>query len=618
MKKLLIIFFLFSFKTSFSQEGKIYIKNVEITPGIKNIYVYEPPKGLFVPDNAVVRIMYDFANPSPIPLIKKENKFEFSVTLPDSVGFVMFSITDANKNIVDNNNDKGFVIYLKNKTKAEFESAKLTKLKLSDFANYALSLKINSNEIISDIDELYKQNPALKKVQDTYFYYLTLKYKKDNNAAKPEIIKYAKLLEKKNDETSLSLAIELYAMLKMKDKAAQIKTIALKKFPKGQLAKSDFFNEFYSNRNISEKYVLDKLKDYEEKFNDNSSQTKERFYGYLINFFLDKKDLPSINKYEALMPDKMNVVGIYNDAAWGLSGEGLTSPGKDLEFAEQISKKSIDILKDRMNNPIGSEDPLDFQLSYIGYADTYALILFKQKNYEAAYKYQDEIYKLDTSGMGIDGRERYAAYMEKVKGLAFTKNFIETQLIAGQNSALMVKQLQEIYKKLNLPTDEFEKIKKSYLAISTKKLKEEITAKYGDTKAFDFTLKNLAGKNVKLSDYKGKVVVLDFWATWCGPCRASFPHMQELVNEYKNKDVVFLFVDTWQDGTPDMINKEVSKFITDNKYTFNVLLDYKKDIVVKYKVEAIPTKIVIDKMGDLLSINSSADNLKALIDENIE
>jgi thiol-disulfide isomerase/thioredoxin len=618
MNKLLIIFFLVSFKTSFSQEGKIYIKNSEVVLGIENIYVYEPPQGLFIPENAFVSIMYDFANPSPIALIKRENKYEFSLALPDSVGFVMFSVTDANKNIVDNNKDKGFVIYLKNKTKAELETAKLNKLKLSDFANYALRLNINPNEIISEIDELYKQNPTLKKNQQTYFIYLSLKYKKDNNAAKPEIIKYAKLLENNNDETSLSFAIELYAMLNMKDKAAQIKTIVLKKFPKGQLAKSDFFNEFYSNRNISEKYVLDKLKDYEEKFNDNSSQIKERFYGYLVNFFLDKKDLANINKYEALMPDKMNVVSIYNNAAWGLSGEDLSSPGKDLEFAAHISKRSIDIVKNRMDNPIGKENPADFQLSYIGYADTYALILFKQKNYEAAYKYQDEIYKLDTSGMGTDGRERYAVYMEKVKGSEFTKNFIETQLITGQNSALMVKQLQEIYKKLNLPADEFEKLKQAYLVINTKKLKAEIISKYGDTKAFDFNLLNLVGKKVKLSDYKGKVVVLDFWATWCGPCRASFPHMQELVDEYKNKDVVFLFVDTWQDGTTDIIHKEVSKFITDNKYSFNVLFDYKKDVVVKYKVEAIPTKIVIDKKGYLLSINSSADNLKALIDENIK
>lgn len=618
MNKLLILFFLISFKTSFSQEGKIYLKNSGIAPGVENVYVYEPPKGLFIPDNAVVRVVYDFANPKPIPLIKKEAKYEFSLKLPDSLNFVMFTISDAKKNTIDNNYDKGFVVYLKNKTKGQLELAKLNKLRLSNYANYALGLKITPDGIISEIEKLYKQNSSLKKDQNSYVYYLQLKYKKDNDVVKPEIIKYAEILKKKNDEKSLSIAIELYSMLNMKDKAEEIESIALKKYPNGELAKNNFINEIFRNKNTNEQYILDRLTAYEKKFNDTSDVIKNRFYGILIYYFLNRKDLTNINKYEGLLTVKINLAGMYNNFAWGLSGEDLTSPGTDLEFAEQISKKSVDIVKNRINNPIGNENPFDFQLSYIGYVDTYALIMFKQKKYDSAYKYQNEIYNLDTMGMGTDGRERYAMYMEKERGLEYTKDFIEKQLIDGQNSALMVKQLQEIYKKLNLPVSEFEKIKQASLAIATKKLKEEVIAKYGDIKAIDFTLTNLEGKNVKLSDYKGKVVVLDFWATWCGPCRASFPHMQELVNEYKNKDVAFFFVDTWQEGTPGIINKEVSKFITDNKYTFNVLFDYKKDIMAKYKIEAIPTKIVIDKKGDFLSISSSADNLKSLIDEYIE
>ncbi len=86
----------------------------------------------------------------------------------------------------------------------------------------------------------------------------------------------------------------------------------------------------------------------------------------------------------------------------------------------------------------------------------------------------------------------------------------------------------------------------------------------------------------------------------------------------KNKNVEFLFIDTWQEGTPNAINKEVSKFVKENSYNFHVLFDYKNDIVTKYKVESIPTKIVIDKNGNFLSLSSSGDNLKALIDANLE
>ena len=85
----------------------------------------------------------------------------------------------------------------------------------------------------------------------------------------------------------------------------------------------------------------------------------------------------------------------------------------------------------------------------------------------------------------------------------------------------------------------------------------------GDLKAKDFSLTNLEGKTVKLSDYKGKIVVLDFWATWCGPCRESLPHMQELVNQYKGKDVEFFFVNTMENYIYNLLKKNN---ISDNLY----------------------------------------------------
>jgi peroxiredoxin len=116
----------------------------------------------------------------------------------------------------------------------------------------------------------------------------------------------------------------------------------------------------------------------------------------------------------------------------------------------------------------------------------------------------------------------------------------------------------------------------------------------------DFSLVNMAGETVKLSDLKGKVVVLDFWATWCGPCKVSFPGMQAAVNKYKDdKEVEFLFIDTWQ--REDNYKEVVGQFIAENNYTFHVLFDEMKDreksTTTAYGVDGIPHKVVIDKEG---------------------
>jgi len=117
-----------------------------------------------------------------------------------------------------------------------------------------------------------------------------------------------------------------------------------------------------------------------------------------------------------------------------------------------------------------------------------------------------------------------------------------------------------------------------------------------------FTLQDMNGKMVSLADCKGKVVVLDFWATWCGPCKASFPGMQQAVNKYKDtQDVVFLFIDTRE--KMENYKQFVTDFITNNHYTFKVLYDEmsfdgtKSKLYQDYKLAGIPTKFVIDKSG---------------------
>ncbi len=109
--------------------------------------------------------------------------------------------------------------------------------------------------------------------------------------------------------------------------------------------------------------------------------------------------------------------------------------------------------------------------------------------------------------------------------------------------------------------------------------------------ASDFTLPDLAGRPVRLSDCRGKVVLLNFWASWCPPCRSEMPSMQKLNGLLKNKKFVILAAA--QDQDP----KKATDFVKTNKYTFPVLLDPKNQAARLYGVTAYPTTFLIDKKG---------------------
>lgn len=122
-----------------------------------------------------------------------------------------------------------------------------------------------------------------------------------------------------------------------------------------------------------------------------------------------------------------------------------------------------------------------------------------------------------------------------------------------------------------------------------------------------FSLKDVDGNTVTLESFRGKVVVLDFWATWCSPCKHSFPSMQMVVNKYKNDaGVKFLFIHTREKEENPAL--KAKKYIEDNKYTFKVLMDtknvrtQKNKVYEDYKVCGIPTKFVIDAKGKIRSV----------------
>jgi cytochrome c biogenesis protein CcmG/thiol:disulfide interchange protein DsbE len=137
-------------------------------------------------------------------------------------------------------------------------------------------------------------------------------------------------------------------------------------------------------------------------------------------------------------------------------------------------------------------------------------------------------------------------------------------------------------------------------AIKENKSAKEIPAVETKTdkpnKAPDFKLQGVDGKEVKLSDYKGKIVVLDFWATWCGPCRRGVPDLVSLQKEYKDKLVVIGISLDRVSGT----EADVKKFMQEYKINYPVIFGNEKVTMDYGNIQAIPTSFVIDQKGNIV------------------
>ena len=112
--------------------------------------------------------------------------------------------------------------------------------------------------------------------------------------------------------------------------------------------------------------------------------------------------------------------------------------------------------------------------------------------------------------------------------------------------------------------------------------------------AKEFTLKDVTNKKVNLKDYRGKVVMLNFWATWCGPCREEMPSMEKLYKQFKEKGFVIIAVASGED-----INS-VNKFIKQYNLTFPALIDSEYKVTDNYKVWALPTTYFINPRGQII------------------
>ena len=138
----------------------------------------------------------------------------------------------------------------------------------------------------------------------------------------------------------------------------------------------------------------------------------------------------------------------------------------------------------------------------------------------------------------------------------------------------------------------------------TDKKKEGATAA-----APDFTLQDISGKKVRLADLKGKVVLIDFWATWCPPCRAEIPAIERLHAQYGSKGLTILAISLDEGGWDG-----VQSFAKEHKISYTVLRGT-EDVSGKYMVRLIPSMFLIDKQGNIKKQYMGGGNVEVVEQE---
>jgi thiol-disulfide isomerase/thioredoxin len=593
----------------FAQSGSVVQKTNVSTDG-NTRFIYRPANTVSLTENTKAYVMYMPYNFKIASIIPTPDAFAFDAKLPDTIKAVLVILRSKTGELIDDNGGNGFIIRLGEGNNSISPSDQLELLKLQYFASRAMGMKINGQELVKNYEALFQNHPSLKS-DDDYLDFLFARMQFFPEGTPALMTAFAEELERKGDEKSLRLAFFVYRNTKNVEKADEIKNLSLQKFPTGDLAKGDFFGNYYDLELTDEKAILDQLNQYKTKFGEPDANELSIFYMPIIRTAIQQKDWQKINEYQALLPAPINAAATYNNMAWDMSGQDLVSPGRDLDFAEKLSALSLTMIKERMASPNEKDNPELLQGDYNMYADTYALILYKLGRFDEAYRLQSEIERqgeLDTGG-----KERYAGMALKVKGADYTRDYLEKELSGSTYSKEMLRQLEELYMANNWPMAKFNVIKAQSDSIGREMTRKAVLNMLGDDNAIDFSLVDKNGKQVNLSDYKGQTVVLDFWATWCGPCLASFPKMQQLVEKYKEKDVVFLFINTWESVEKNKLKKQVDKLLQDKKYDFYVLYDFEDEVVKNYKVEGIPTKFVISPEGKVVWANGSDDELDTMI-----
>lgn len=411
-------------------------------------------------------------------------------------------------------------------------------------------------------------------------------------------VKDSALLEQKlkelgnGTEQERMLLIDYYVKIKNAAKTDSVLQETIKKIPQGTLAFNKAMNAITAERHGEQKEIL--FNKIQQDFPVQIQNYFDFAYHSIAYGYANDKNVTRVVYYLKQIKSE----------AKRASAARIIAPivmTYDMAAAESILRAEIDqVMKGGVSQQ--GHAPGEARPAYFEFLKLFSTLLLRSGKYEEAFKYIKDAYE------GSDKRSdeltgNYAFLLNKNGKHQDALPLLEKVVREGKASQEQKNALKESYAALNPGKDATAHL--FFIEQEMRTAAEKDVAKMLITEnAPSFVVRDIAGKSVSLADFKGKTIVLDFWATWCGPCKKSFPAMQKAVDKYKkDPNVKFLFIHTWERGADPLA--DATAYLSGNGYRFDLYMDTKdpktKDnpVVTAFKVRGIPAKFVIDGKGQI-------------------
>ncbi|MDD8019840.1 MAG: redoxin domain-containing protein [Acidobacteriota bacterium] len=595
---LLIISFLLITCAGKSSSSELTISPEKPKAGESVTFSYIPVDKEFHSRDKFTLYVYSFSKElpavTPVNLVKSGKKWAGSYSI-DKAAFGLAAKVKLDEKNEDTNKGQGYFFPLYN-TSGQIIPGYKAGLALA-YTSWGQLIGIGQDlkKALALTEEDFQANPDIKK--DFINSYLRLLqslkpegWEKTSQAFLDEVSSLPEL-----DDSALTTLYGYYAQLGNQEKATAIYQQAQKN------PKSDFFQvqalmQFQAIQDP--KLRLDFLAKFKEEFPD--SKYTDSLVAMITQSLLQENKLEEAETFLENNRDKTEPYYFYVIASQAAQTEAQTDLAlKALDYGYSLAQEQLK-QPDKFKPAYYTEEEWKEQSEgnlLPMFSGLKGQLLMKKGQTGEALPLLKQAYELN-QGKDTVVTANYARALLANQDFAQASSLLEKAGQEGFINSDLMSLLKQAYTGVHKSEEGWGKYQSELQASALKVMKTDLTKKMINEAAAPFELKDLEGKDVKLSDYSGKVVILDFWATWCSPCLSSFPGMKKLVEEYqKTPDVAFVFVNCWQDED----NKEqvVKDFLEKNQYPFYVLMDTTNTVTSAYGVSGIPTKFVIDPKGKI-------------------